>query len=112
MLAFIAFAMAASPAGSFSAADLADARCFVVVSTIAKAQTDPTKMLQVQMGGTYFIGKIIGRNPATNIETLMRAVLPMPQATVATEAKRCGAEMTTLGSMMQNMGKSLTADGL
>lgn len=73
----IALALALAPEASPSPADLADARCAVVIDAFgveAKAKGDKDGEVNSLIGTFFFVGKLVGRNgPSMAKEVLANA---------------------------------------
>src|ERR1700761_4413819 len=105
-----AMMLASAPATATSPTtlpDQADAQCFVVVAALIGK--DPSKAEQLQGGLTYFVGKIVGRHPAADLEALVRAAMPVVTKLGASEFTRCGGELEQMGGRLQTLGKALQA---
>jgi hypothetical protein len=111
-IALILAALATTAAaGTGPTPEQADARCLDAFAAMA-AGGDPAKpdaqLVQAgQSGATYFVGKLRGRNPAVDLEQVMRAAFPALQADADGEFKRCSAELMDAGQAMTKAGQAL-----
>lgn len=89
----------------------ADARCLDTFALMAAggdpAKPDPKIIEAGKTGATYFVGKLRGRNPAVDLERVMRAGFSAVQADADGEVKRCSAELVDAGQAMKKAGAAL-----
>jgi hypothetical protein len=86
---------------------IADIRCVIVGLVIASS--DPTKQAAATMLGLYYIGRIEGRAPTADLETLIeREAGVMTRADIASEGKRCGAILSAKGQELAKIGKDIS----
>ena len=101
-IALILAALATTGAADTSPTpEQADARCLDAFAAMAAggdpAKPDPQLVQAGQSGATYFVGKLRGRNPAVDLEQVMRAAFPALQADADGQFKRCSAELMDAG---------------
>jgi hypothetical protein len=89
-----------------SAPEDADARCLGALSLMA-ASDDKASQDIGKVGTVFFTGKLRGRNPAVDLETVLRRVYPALETSLASENKRCLAELQAAGTAMVTAGNAL-----
>lgn len=89
----------------FSAADIADAQCFVAIGFLMgdKEETKQSAMT----ASVYFYAKIIGRDPSADIEGLLRAVAEDARKNATTYGARCATELDVMSDKLANAGAAL-----
>lgn len=106
----LALALVAPQAAAPLTPESSDARCVVVLGFIGAQPNQPAeKITAIKAGTMYFIGKMRGRNPAINLPaTLTRAGQQAEAAkvNVGQEAKRCGDELTAIGTLTAAQAKA------
>jgi len=100
------------PAAAQEASDLTpDVRCMVVGAQFALS-ADPEHQAAGKMLDIYFMGKIMGRQPAADLADLMaKEVGRMSAADLQAEAQRCGGELSEAGKRMKDVGAELIRRG-
>jgi hypothetical protein len=83
-----------------------DARCLAVFSAAA-ASEDKAAQDGGKVGAIYFAGKLRGRNPSVDFETVLRRAFPSLEANSAQDGKRCVAELQSMGAAMTAAGAAL-----
>ena len=87
----------------------ADLRCVAVLS-VAITNLQGEQRSGVIAGVMYFIGRIDGIAPDTDLRSeLARVSNAMTPALIASEADRCGAILSEKGDVLQNVGNALGA---
>lgn len=87
-------AIAAAPADS-AAAELADVKCVVAIGAATDALTD-TEKAQMAVIGSFFIGKLYGRNPTFSPDSFFKRHMDTLNALIPRdEAVRCVQEVET-----------------
>lgn len=89
----------------------ADVQCIVVGARISES-ADPRQRTSGEMLLTYFLGRIDGRSPNVDLETLIvREARRMSPADITRAAHRCGKEFSARGPEMVRIGKALVRSG-
>jgi hypothetical protein len=84
-----------------------DVHCFIVAIKLADS-TVPALQTSGLIAQLYFMGKLDGRAPGLDMETLVMAELPkMLGDLYQSEAMRCGKEMAERGKAEVEMGKDM-----
>ena len=83
-----------------------DARCLAVFSAAA-ASEDKAAQEGGKTGAIYFAGKLRGRNPSVDFETVLRHAFPALKANPTQESNRCVAELQSMGAAMTTAGEAL-----
>jgi hypothetical protein len=83
-----------------------DALCLAAFAMLA---ADPKLKDAGTMGSIYFMGKLLGRDPAIDLKATMTRTVPQLEGKgrLETETKRCAAELQAIGSYMQQVGGAL-----
>jgi hypothetical protein len=102
----LAPAVSAGQPSPTSAAEDADARCLGVFSLEADSD-DKASQDNGKVGAVYFAGKLRGRNPAVDFETMLRRAIPALEASLASEKVRCFTELRAVGTAMAAAGNAL-----
>lgn len=85
----------------------ADVRC-VAVGLRAGELPDSRQKSTGLLMALYFIGRLDGRNPKLDLQTLVIAQLAkMSSADFDSEAVRCGNDLTTKGQQITKIGQAL-----
>jgi hypothetical protein len=85
----------------------ADAQCMVVGAQLS-ASSDPQEKVPGQMILMYYLGRIDGRSPNTDLRTLIKdETKSMTASDFKKAATRCGKEFSTRGEEIVQIGKSL-----
>lgn len=88
---------------------VADAQCMVVGARLA-ASSDPQQRMPGQMILMYYLGRIDGRSPNADLETLIKnETQRMTISDLQNAASRCGKEFSARGDEVVRIGKSLAA---
>lgn len=98
--ALLAVSQAARPAPATAAQD---ASCLALFASIA---AEPATKDAGAAGALYFTGKLLGRDPAIDLGATLAVAAPMltDNARVATEGKRCGAELEAISDTLKAAG--------
>ena len=103
MLPFAAFAKG----GVDESNTIVDVRCVVVGARLSES-LDQTQKLSGEMLLAYFLGRVDGRSPNANLETLIeREAQKMTASVFANEAHRCSEEFSMRGAEIVRIGKDL-----
>ena len=86
-----------------------DARCTAVLALLVSQSKDDMQKGAIN-GLLYFIGKLKGRDPSVNIETLMRAVYNGDAKILEKDQDRCLGEMRQVGEEMSKAGAAMQAN--
>jgi hypothetical protein len=87
---------------------IADVRCAIVGINFA-GMPDPSHQTAGTMLSLYYIGRLNGRAPKLNIESLLIAEInTMTPADYDSEAKRCGASLADKGREIARIGKDIS----
>jgi hypothetical protein len=90
-------------------ANLDDVHCLMVYMQMG-AVPDPRMQTGGLIGTLYFMGKLDGRAPDLDVESLILAELPkMKDESFRIEAQRCAKELQARGDKETAMGQDLTA---
>ena len=90
---------------------IADVRCVIVGMKLA-GMTDSTQQTSGMMLSMYYIGRLDGRVPELDIESLMiKEIDTMTTADYGSEAKRCGASLADRGKEITRIGKDMIERG-
>ena len=90
---------------------IADVRCVIVGMKLA-GMTDSTQQTSGMMLSMYYIGRLDGRVPELDIESLMiKEIDTMTTADYGSEAKRCGASLADRGKGITRIGKDMIERG-
>ena len=104
--AFAVPAMAQTPAPVSPTEN--DLRCVAVLSAVIGNLADGEQRSQVMAGTMYFIGRVEGAAPRTDLKAELKRIVPTLNAEVmADEAKRCGAILVEKGTQLQAIGSEL-----
>lgn len=90
---------------------VADARCMVVGARFAES---PDQRLKIsgEMLLSYFLGRIDGRSPHVDLESLIaREAGKMTTSDLKDAARRCGTEFSARGVEITHIGKDLARMG-
>ena len=85
-----------------------DLRCVAVFSVAASEEADPDATMAAGAGVFYFLGRIEGRAPGSDIESGLRlevGKLNVPK--FVSELKRCAAVLKSKAEELQAIGNSL-----
>ena len=86
---------------------IADVRC-VAVGIRSAALPDSRQKSTGLLMALYFIGRLDGRDPKLDLETLLSEQLSkMTAADFAAEATRCGSSLATKGAQITKLGQDL-----
>ena len=86
---------------------VADAQCLVVGARLS-ASSDPQQRVPGQMILMYYLGRIDGRSPNTDLEALIKTeTQKMTTSELQSAAGRCGKEFSARGEEIVRIGKSL-----
>jgi hypothetical protein len=86
---------------------VADAQCMVVGARLS-ASSDPQQRQPGQMILMYYLGRIDGRSPNTDLKTLIKTeTQKMSTSELQSAAGRCGKEFSQRGEEILQIGKSL-----
>jgi hypothetical protein len=86
---------------------IADVRCVIIGVKIA-ASADSAQQSAGVMAALYYIGRIDGREPTLNIETVLaKEVVNMTPTEFSSEAIRCGKHLTERGQEITKLGRDL-----
>jgi hypothetical protein len=90
---------------------VADVRCMMVGFSLGQTHDASTQTAGL-MAAYYYLGRLDGRSPKPDLETLVaqQADLMTP-AVVKSEAVRCGGELTETGKRLQVVGQHLVQRG-
>lgn len=85
----------------------ADAECMVVGAQLS-ASSDPQQKVPGQMILMYYLGRIDGRSPNTDLRSLLKnETQKMSTSKLQSAASRCGKEFSARGEAIVQIGKSL-----
>lgn len=105
MIAALLLLAQAAPAATVTP-EQADARCIAVFA--AMASSDKEEMQRAaQLGGLYFYGKLLGRNPGLDLQATMTAAATAVKGDIRPELTRCGGELERSGRAMQAAGQAM-----
>lgn len=94
-------------AGPVNPQTAADAQCMVIGARLS-ASSDPQQRVPGQMILMYYLGRIDGRSPHTDITGLIKSQTDkMNQSTLKAAATRCGKEFAARGDDIVRIGNSL-----
>lgn len=86
---------------------VADAQCMVVGARLS-ASTDPQQRVPGQMILMYYLGRIDGRSPHADLETLIKnETQRMTVTELNNAASRCGKEFSARGEQIVRIGRTL-----
>lgn len=89
----------------------ADIQCLIVGARLSDSSS-PGEKLSGGMLMTYFLGRIDGRTPHANIESLIvKELRAMSSADLAGAARRCRAEFSKRGVEFTSIGNALARGG-
>lgn len=101
----------ATRAESPSTQTVADAQCMVVGARLS-ASSDAQERVPGQMILMYYLGRIDGRSPHTDLKTLIEnETQKMTAADLKNAAGRCSKEFSARGEQIVQIGKSLSKPG-
>jgi hypothetical protein len=105
MSLILALLQAAAPAPAPALApaatpEKADARCLAAFAAMAAGGT-AEQQRAAQMGGLFFAGKIVGRNPGADARGLAMAAAQEVGTGLSGELTRCGGELGRVGAALQ-----------
>lgn len=81
----------------------------MVVGARLSASSDPQQRVPGQMILMYYLGRIDGRSPNTDLETLIKTeTQKMTTSDLNNAASRCGKEFSARGEAIVRIGKSLS----
>lgn len=85
----------------------ADARCIVAGAKLAAAE--PGQQRGAMMLVLYYIGRIDGRSPKLDLESVLESVAAKVTGTdLQSELRRCGTELATKGREITRIGRDLS----
>jgi hypothetical protein len=88
-----------------------DVHCLIVMFHLGASDNSTLKAAGV-LGGEYFEGKLDGRNPTLDLESLMLAEIPKLNGdALAGETQRCESELTARAVSMKVLGDNLQKKG-
>jgi mono/diheme cytochrome c family protein len=97
LLALGLAALATASRAAEAPATMADLRCIVVVALVMSNNSNPQMQAAAPLAMTYYLGRIKGREPATNIEARLTEEFAAAQGKdIRADAQRCGAEMSAM----------------
>jgi hypothetical protein len=105
----VAFCMLATVARADPATPqtIADAQCMVVGAHLS-ASSDPQERVPGQMILMYYLGRIDGRSPNADLESLIKTeTRKMTSSDLQSAASRCGKQFSARGEEIVRIGKSL-----
>lgn len=105
----VAICMLATVAGADPAntQTIADAQCMVVGARLS-ASSDPQQRVPGQMILMYYLGRIDGRSPNADLESLIKTeTQKMTTSDLQSAASRCGKQFSARGEEIVRIGKSL-----
>ena len=106
---FAVYALLGTSVSAMADANLDDVRCLMVYMQMG-ATDDPRMQTGGLIGTLYFMGKLDGRAPDLDVESLILAELPkMKEESFRIEAQRCAKELQARGDKETAMGQDLTA---
>ena len=106
-LGFLAATLAGPAAAQKSEPIEADLRCVAVLSAIT-GNLPEDRRSQMVAGVMYFVGRVDGQAPGTDLKTELRRIIPtLTQTSVNGEAQRCGAVLSAKGTQLEELGKAL-----
>jgi hypothetical protein len=80
----------------------------MVVAGQIVSSADPEHQAAAKMLGVFFMGKIMGKQPAADLADLMaKEIGRMSAADLRAEAQRCGGELSDAGKRMKDAGAEL-----
>lgn len=86
---------------------IADVQCIVVGARLSES-ADQKQRLSGEMLLTYFLGRVDGRSPNVDLETMIgREAQKMTTSDFAKAARRCGTEFAARGIEFVRIGKAL-----
>ena len=104
VLCMLAAVVRADPATTQT---MADAQCMVVGARLS-ASSDPQQRVPGQMILMYYLGRIDGRSPNADLESLIKTeTQKMTTSDLESAAGRCGKEFSARGEEIVRIGKSL-----
>jgi hypothetical protein len=90
---------------------IADIRCLAVGLRISQLP-DASQKSAGMMATLYYVGRLDGRTPKLDMETLISQEIPkLNDATFRAEAVRCGNGLTARGQQLTEMGEHLIKRG-
>ena len=90
---------------------VADAQCMIVGAQLS-ASKDPQQRVPGQMILMYYLGRIDGRSPHTDLKTLIKnQTQVMTASDFKSAASRCGKEFSARGDAVVEIGRSLGKPG-
>lgn len=102
---------ASGRAGAANERTVADVQCIVVGARLSES-ADQKQRLSGEMLLTYFLGRIDGRSPNADLETMIgREAQKMTPSDFSKAARRCGAEFSARGVEFVRIGKALEGLG-
>lgn len=97
----------AAKADSVNTQTVADAQCMVIGAHLS-ASSDPQERLPGQMILMYYLGRIDGRSPHTDLTGLIKSqTQKMNESDLKAAASRCGKEFSARGEDVVRLGNSL-----
>src|ERR1043166_3123749 len=83
-------------------------RCFIVFSNMASG-TDPGVKTAGTIGSMYWVGRIDGKDPTIDLQSLILAEMQkMTGVVLHTEAKRCGEILVVRGKALTAIGQNIS----
>ena len=106
-----ALVLSSAQAQAPDAETTADIRCVVVGMRLA-GMTDSTARSSGDMTALYYLGRLEGRAPKLDIESLMvEQISKMTSSDYSSEAQRCGKGLTAKGKQITQIGKDMIERG-
>lgn len=97
----------AAKADSANTQTVADAQCMVIGAHLS-ASSDPQQRVPGQMILMYYLGRIDGRSPHTDLTGLIQSQTQrMSESDLKAAANRCGKEFSARGEDIVRLGNSL-----
>lgn len=113
-LALLAILSAATPtmalADDAAAANQQDFRCMAITLMGLGLAKKPAEVMGLAAGVGFYMGRIRGRSPSSDIEVGLRAQIPgLKGEILRSESQRCGEEMKDFGSELSAIGASMVS---
>ena len=108
--AFLLSAMSQAPARAADDDVAADARCLIISMQVLLAGADETVRHAAMLANVYYLGKLDGRAPGTDLENRLRAeIARMTPEQAGEEALRCGDTVNERTLAVSDLGSRLIA---
>lgn len=105
MIAALLLLAQAAPAATVTP-EQADARCLAAFAAMGSSDREDLQRA-TQLGALYFYGKLLGRNPGVDLQTVLTGAVAAVGKDFRPELTRCGGELERSGRAMRAAGQAM-----